>query len=59
MSVEELEESTMSPANRTLKKITMEDATKASMTFMTLMGENASLRKDFISANAGRANIDV
>ena len=58
-SVEELEESTMSPANRTLKKITMEDATKASMTFMTLMGENASLRKDFISANAGRANIDV
>lgn len=49
----------MSPANRTLKKITMEDVTKASMTFMTLMGENASLRKDFISANAGRANIDV
>ena len=42
MSVEELEESTMSPVNRTLKKITMEDATKASMTFMTLMGENAS-----------------
>lgn len=58
-SVEELEESTMSPVNRTLKKITMEDAAKASMTFMTLMGENASLRKDFISANAGRANIDV
>ena len=58
-SVEELEESTMSPATRTLKQITMEDAIAASQVFNNLMGETVTLRKQFIEKNAWRANIDV
>ena len=58
-SVEELAESTMAPATRTLKLITMEDAAAASNTFTALMGESATLRKKFIEENAFRANIDI
>ena len=58
-SVEELEESTMSPATRTLKQITMEDAIVASQVFNNLMGETVTLRKQFIEKNAWRANVDV
>ena len=58
-SVEELAESTMAPATRTLKLITMEDANAASNTFNALMGESATLRKKFIEENAFRANIDI
>jgi DNA gyrase subunit B len=58
-SVEELEESTMAPATRTLKRITMEDAAKASQMFNSLMGETVTFRKQFIEQNAWRANIDV
>lgn len=58
-SVEELEESTMSPATRTLKQITMEDAIAASQVFNNLMGEIVTLRKQFIEKNAWRANVDV
>lgn len=58
-SVDELSESTMAPATRTLKQITMDDVTAASNTFNALMGESATLRKKFIEENAFRANIDV
>ena len=58
-SVEELAESTMAPATRTLKLITMEDAIAAGNTFNALMGESATLRKQFIEENAFRANLDV
>lgn len=58
-SVDELSESTMAPATRTLKQITMEDATAAANVFTSLMGESATLRKKFIEENAFRANIDV
>lgn len=58
-SVDELAESTMAPATRTLKLITMEDALAAGNTFNALMGESATLRKKFIEENAFRANIDV
>lgn len=58
-SVEELEESTMSPTTRTLKQITMEDAIAASQVFNNLMGETVTLRKQFIEKNAWRANVDV
>lgn len=59
MSVEELEESTMSPATRMLKQITMEDVTAANQVFNNLMGETVTLRKQFIEKNAWRANVDV
>lgn len=58
-SVDELAESTMAPDTRTLKLITMEDATAAANTFTALMGESATLRKKFIEENAFKANIDV
>lgn len=58
-SVDELSESTMDPATRTLKQITMDDVVAASNTFNALMGESATLRKKFIEENAFRANIDV
>ena len=58
-SVEELSESTMSPTSRTLKQITMDDATRAANTFTALMGESASLRKKFIEENAHNANINI
>lgn len=58
-SVEELAESTMAPISRTLKQITMTDALAASNTFTSLMGESATMRKQFIEKNAFRANIDV
>ncbi len=58
-SVDELAESTMAPATRTLKQITMEDAAAAANVFTSLMGESATLRKKFIEENAFRANIDV
>ena len=58
-SAEELAESTMSPENRSLKQITMEDAAAAANVFTSLMGESVTLRKSFIEKNALRANIDV
>ena len=58
-SVDELAESTMAPATRTLKQITMDDVIAASNVFNSLMGESATLRKKFIEENAFKANIDV
>ena len=59
MSVEELAESTMSPATRSLKQITMDDIAAANQVFNNLMGEAVISRKKFIEENAWRANIDV
>lgn len=58
-SVEELAESTMAPATRVLKQITMDDVIAANQVFNDLMGETVTLRKQFIEKNAWRANIDV
>ena len=59
MDYEELAETVMNPDSRTLKQITMEDATAAANTFINLMGESVTGRKKFIEENAWRANIDV
>lgn len=59
MDYEELAETVMNPDSRTLKQITMEDATAAANTFINLMGESVTERKKFIEENAWRANIDV
>lgn len=56
---DELAESTMDPNKRILKQITMEDVGRAAITFNSLMGESASLRKKFIEENAFRANLDI
>lgn len=59
MDPDEMAETVMSKETRTLKQITMEDATKVANMFMNLMGESVTPRKKFIEDNAWRANIDV
>ena len=59
MSADELAETVMNPTTRTLKQITMEDVDAANKVFNHLMGEAVTFRKQFISDNAWRANIDV
>jgi len=61
MNAEQLWETTMSPANRTLLQVTLEDAFMADEIFSTLMGEKPELRRDFIAQHAGNyvANLDV
>ena len=60
MSSEQLWETTMNPANRTLIQMTMEDAVKADEIFTVLMGEDVEPRREFIEANAKFAkNLDI
>ena len=59
MDPEEMAETVMSRESRTLKQITMEDATAVAQIFMSLMGESVTPRKKFIEENAEKANIDV
>ena len=59
MDPDEMAETVMNPATRTLKQITMDDAEAAARVFINLMGESVDPRKKFIEENAWRANIDV
>ncbi len=60
MDKEQLWETTMSPANRSLVQITMKDAVEAEQIFSLLMGEDAILRRQFIEENADTVvDIDV
>lgn len=59
MDPNEMAETVMNPETRTLKQITMDDATEVATTIMNLMGESVIPRKKFIEENAWRANIDV
>jgi DNA gyrase subunit B len=59
MTAEQLWETTMNPANRTLLEVNVEDATRADDTFQMLMGGEVPPRKAFIQAHAKYANLDV
>lgn len=56
MDPEQLWETTMDPALRTLVQVHLEDANIASQTFEMLMGEDVDPRKVFIQENAHYAN---
>ncbi len=59
MNPEELWETTMNPATRTLKQVTIEDAKEADKVFDTLMGTDVPSRKTFIQTHAKEAELDI
>src|SRR3989338_196818 len=59
MNAEQLWETTMNPASRTLKKVRVEDAARADEVFSILMGEDVAPRKKFIQTHSKLANLDV
>ena len=60
MNAEELRETTLDPINRTLLRVTMEDAGAADELFRVLMGDNVEPRREFIQKHAlDVKNLDV
>ena len=60
MDPEQLFETTMDPATRTLLKVCLEDAQQADETFSILMGDKVEPRRDFIEKNAQYVeNLDI
>ena len=62
MDASQLRETTMDPAHRTLRRITMTDAAAAEEVFDLLMGSDVAPRKDFIvdgAASLDRERIDA
>ena len=52
MNDNELWDTTMDPANRVLRQVTLDDAANADEIFTILMGEDVEQRRSFIQRNA-------
>ncbi|MDD5818888.1 MAG: DNA topoisomerase (ATP-hydrolyzing) subunit B [Bacteroidales bacterium] len=59
MSDKQLWDTTMNPAKRRLRQITIENAAQAERTFSMLMGDDVPPRRQFIEENAHYAKIDA
>lgn len=58
MDAEQLWKTTMDPENRVLIKVDVEDAERADAIFTKLMGDDVTLRKHFIQAEAKNAKLE-
>src|SRR6185369_9831616 len=59
MNAEQLWDTTLNPATRTLRRVTLEDAEQADVVFDELMGNEVEGRKKWIMANANKAALDI
>jgi len=59
MNADQLWDTTMNPATRTLKRVTIESAAEADRVFSMLMGDEVAPRREFIESHAKYARIDV
>jgi len=59
MNSEQLWETTMNPATRTLKQVTIDSAVEADGVFSMLMGDDVPPRREFIETHAKYARLDV
>ena len=59
MNSEQLWETTLNPEARTLKRVTIDNATEADRIFSMLMGDDVPPRREFIEKNARYARIDA
>jgi len=59
MNSEQLWETTMNPATRTLKQVSIESAAEADRVFSMLMGDEVAPRREFIESHAKYAKLDI
>ena len=59
MDPDETEETLINPENRIIKQITVEDVKAANELFETLMGQSASLRKEYIKEHSKEATYAI
>ena len=59
MNAEQLWSTTMNPATRTLRQVSIDSAAEADRIFSMLMGDDVPPRRDFIEKHAKYARIDV
>jgi DNA gyrase subunit B len=59
MNAEQLWETTMNPATRTLKRVTIDSAAESDRIFSMLMGDEVAPRREFIESHAKYAKLDI